>query len=198
MNIELGIRLTDSNFEYENLAKSDTLSSSLYVHSINTNNQSIFKKSCLNKLFFFWSTKAMNISNKSKNLKIKHLAEGQENQINSLFNIIHTEYKKRVDIDNNNFYTKSPHQYFTQNKKRKKSSCPLFISIVKSNMKELLLITVLSVLVIICRYLQIQLLRLLIIIFKQNDEIDEEENTPIKIRNKIYLYSALFLINKFF
>ena len=197
MNIELGIRLTDPNFEYENLAKSDTLSSSLYMHSINTNNKSIFKESCLNKLFFFWSTKAMNISNKRKNLKIKHLVEGQENQINSLFNIIHTEYKKRVDIDNNYSYTQTPHQYAIQNKKRKKSSCPLFISIVRSNIKELLLITFLSILVIICRYLQIQLLRLLIIIYKQNDEIKEELNSPIKIRNKIYLYSALFLINKF-
>lgn len=139
----------------------------------------------------------MNISNKRKNLKIKHLVEGQENQINSLFNIIHTEYKKRVDIDNNYSYTQTPHQYAIQNKKRKKSSCPLFISIVRSNIKELLLITFLSILVIICRYLQIQLLRLLIIIYKQNDEIKEELNSPIKIRNKIYLYSALFLINKF-
>jgi hypothetical protein len=57
MNIELGIRLTDPNFEYENLAKSDTLSSSLYMHSINTNNKSIFKESCLNKLFFFGQQK---------------------------------------------------------------------------------------------------------------------------------------------
>lgn len=124
MNIELGIRLTDPNFEYENLPKSDTLSSSLYIHSVNTNNKNIFKKSCLNKLFFFWSTKAMSISNKGKNLKIKHLAEGQENQINSLFNIIHTEYKKRVDIDNDYSYTQTPHQYFIQNKKKKNHLVP--------------------------------------------------------------------------
>jgi hypothetical protein len=57
MNIELGIRLTDPNFEYENLSKSDTLSSPLYVHSVKSNNKSIFKNSWLNKLFFFGQQK---------------------------------------------------------------------------------------------------------------------------------------------
>ena len=59
------------------------------------------------------------------------------------------------------------------------------------------LITFLSILVIICKYLQIELLRLLIIIFKTNDALDESETTDVtKIRNKIFLYAAIFLINK--
>ena len=64
-------------------------------------------------------------------------------------------------------------------------------------MKELLLITFFSIIVVICGYLQIQLLRLLIIIFRENYELEEDENkNSLKIRNKIYLYSAFFLINK--
>ena len=197
MNIELGIRLTDSNYEYENSTKNDTLSSSFESHSVISDKENISKKSFINKLFFFWSTKAMNISNK-KILKIKHLAQGQENQINSLFNIIHKEYNTRVNIKkNNNYNSYITHQNSLKKRKKNNSSCPLFLSILKSNMKELLLITFLSVLVIICRYLQIQLLRLLIIIFRKNDELEEDEGKyPLKIKKKIYLYSIFFLINK--
>ena len=71
MNIELGIRLTDPNFEYENLPKSDTLSSSLYIHSVNTNNKNIFKKSCLNKLFFFLVNKSNEHFKQRKKFKNK-------------------------------------------------------------------------------------------------------------------------------
>ena len=197
MNIELGIRLTDSNYEYENSTKNDTLSSSFESHSVISDKENISKKSFINKLFFFWSTKAMNISNK-KILKIKHLAQGQENQINSLFNIIHKEYNTRVNIKkNSNYNSYITHQNSLKKRKKNNSSCPLFLSILKSNMKELLLITFLSVLVIICRYLQIQLLRLLIIIFRKNDELEEDEGKyPLKIKKKIYLYSIFFLINK--
>ena len=207
MNIELGIRLSDSNYEFENSTKNDTLSSSFESHSVISNYEDISKKSFLNKLFFFWSTKAMNISN-NKNLKIKHLAKGQENQINSLFNIIRTEYNKRVNFNEDNYKTNynfgkigiTPHEYSLKNKNKKNSSCPLFMSILKSNIKELLLITFFSILVVICKYLQIQLLRLLIIIFRENYELEDNEeiknNYQLKIRNKIYLYSAFFLINK--
>ena len=197
MNIELGIRLTDSNYEYENSTKNDTLSSSFESHSVISDKENISKKSFINKLFFFWSTKAMNISNK-KILKIKHLVQGQENQINSLFNIIHKEYYTRVNIKkNSNYNSYITHQNSLKKRKKNNSSCPLFLSILKSNMKELLLITFLSVLVIICRYLQIQLLRLLIIIFRKNDELEEDEGKyPLKIKKKIYLYSIFFLINK--
>ena len=196
MNIELGIRLTDSNYEFENSTKNDTLSSSFESHSVTSYNDNISKKSFLNKIFFFWATKAMNISNK-KILKIKHLAKGQENQINTLFNIIRTEYNSRVDINFNDYENIKPHHYALMKKNKKKSSCPLFLSIVKSNIKELLLITFFSILVIICRYLQIQLLRLLIIYFRENYELEEGEiSNPLKLRNKIYLYSAFFLLNK--
>ena len=192
MNIELRIRLTDSNYDY-NSTKNELLSSSFESLSVSPDNENISKKSFVNKLFFFWSTKAMNISNK-KILKIKHLAKGQENQINSLFNIIHKEYNERVNIYNNNY---NNNQLLYNKKKKNNSSCPLFLSILKSNMKELLLITFLSILVIICKYLQIQLLRLLIIIFRKNDELEEDEGKyPLKIRNKIYLYSIFFLVNK--
>ena len=196
MNIELGIRLTDSNYEFENSTKNDTLSSSFESHSVTSDNDNISKKSFLNKIFFFWATKAMNISNK-KILKIKHLAKGQENQINTLFNIIRTEYNSRVDINFNDYENIKPHHYALMKKNKKKSSCPLFLSIVKSNIKELLLITFFSILVILCRYLQIQLLRLLIIYFRENYELEEGEiSNPLKLRNKIYLYSAFFLLNK--
>ena len=190
MNIELGIRLTDSNYEFENSTKNDTLSSSFESHSVTSDNDNISKKSFLNKIFFFWATKAMNISNK-KILKIKHLAKGQENQINTLFNIIRTEYNSRVDINFNDYENIKPHHYALMKKNKKKSSCPLFLSIVKSNIKELLLITFFSILVIICRYLQIQLLRLLIIYFRENYELEEGEiSNPLKLRNKIYLYQC--------
>ena len=196
MNIELGIRLTDSNYEFENSTKNDTLSSSFESHSVTSDNDNISKKSFLNKIFFFWATKAMNISNK-KILKIKHLAKGQENQINTLFNIIRTEYNSRVDINFNDYENIKPHHYALMKKNKKKSSCPLFLSIVKSNIKELLLITFFSILVILCRYLQIQLLRLLIIYFRENYELEEGEiSNTLKLRNKIYLYSAFFLLNK--
>ena len=196
MNIELGIRLTDSNYEFENSTKNDTLSSSFESHSVTSDNDNISKKSFLNKIFFFWATKAMNISNK-KILKIKHLAKGQENQINTLFNIIRTEYNSRVDINFNDYENIKPHHYALMKKNKKKSSCPLFLSIVKSNIKELLLITFFYILVILCRYLQIQLLRLLIIYFRENYELEEGEiSNTLKLRNKIYLYSAFFLLNK--
>jgi hypothetical protein len=81
MNIELGIRLTETNYEYENSTKNDTLSASYDSHSIISEKDNIEHKSFLNKLFFFWSTKAMNISNK-KILNINHLAKGEENHIN--------------------------------------------------------------------------------------------------------------------
>ena len=196
MNIELGIRLTDSNYEYENSTKNDTLSSSFESHSVISDNEDISKKSYLNKIFFFWATKAMNISNK-KILKIKHLAKGQENQINTLFNIIHTEYNSRVDINFNNFDNITPRNYSLIKNNKKNSSCPLFLSILKSNSKELLILTFFSLLVIICRYLQIQLLRLLIIYFRENYELEEGEiSNPLKLRNRIYLYSTFFLVNK--
>ena len=198
MNIELGIRLTETNYEYENSTKNDTLSVSYDSHSIISEKDNIEHKSFLNKLFFFWSTKAMNISNK-KILNINHLAKGEENHINSLFQIIHKEYKSRANFNDNfnNFSNLSPHQFSLKNKNKKNSSCPLFISIAKSNLKELLLITFFSIIVIICGYLQIQLLRLLIIIFRENYELEEyESKNTLKIRNKIYLYSTFFLINK--
>ena len=51
MNLELSVRLIDSNFEFENIMKTDTLSSS-ESHSDFSNNESIYKKGFLNKLFF--------------------------------------------------------------------------------------------------------------------------------------------------
>ena len=186
MNIELGIRLTDPNFNYDNITRNETLISSFDANPKKIKSESITKKSFCNKLFFLWSRKAIHISNK-RDLKIKHLVKGQENLIYSLFQTIYNEYFCKDNPDNN----------YLKKKKKKSSSCPLFLSIVKSNGNELLLITFLSILVIICKYLQIELLRLLIIIFKTNDALDDSETTDItKIRNKIFLYAAIFLINK--
>ena len=186
MNIELGIRLTDPNFNYDNITRNETLISSFNANPKKIKSESITKKSFCNKLFFLWSRKAIHISNK-RDLKIKHLVKGQENLIYSLFQTIYNEYFCKDNPDNN----------YLKKKKKKSSSCPLFLSIVKSNGNELLLITFLSILVIICKYLQIELLRLLIIIFKTNDALDDSETTDItKIRNKIFLYAAIFLINK--
>ena len=186
MNIELGIRLTDSNFNYENLTTNETMMSSFETKAIKKNKENINQKSFFNKLFFLWSRKAINIANK-KDLKIKHLVNGQENLIYSLFQTLYDEYFNKDD-NNNTFIKKDS---------KKNSSCPLFLSILKSNMRELLLITFLSILVIICKYFQIELLRFLIIVFKTNDIIDDSESNNItKIRNKIYLYAAIFLINK--
>ena len=186
MNIELGIRLTDPNFNYDNITRNETLISSFDANPKKIKSESITKKSFCNKLFFLWSRKAIHISNK-RDLKIKHLVKGQENLIYSLFQTIYNEYFCKDNPDNN----------YLKKKKKKNSSCPLFLSIVKSNGNELLLITFLSILVIICKYLQIELLRLLIIIFKTNDALDDSETTDItKIRNKIFLYAAIFLINK--
>ena len=186
MNIELGIRLTDPNFDYESLTRNETLISSFETHPKKKVNESITKKSFLNKLFFLWSRKAIDIANK-KDLKIRHLVKGQENIIYSLFQTIYNEYFNKEENSPN----------FPKKINKKNSACPLFLSIIKSNMHELLLITILSILVIICKYFQIELLRLLIIVFKANDEIDETEHRDnTKIRNKIYLFSAIFLINK--
>ena len=183
MNIELGI---DSNFNYENLTANETMMSSFETKAIKKNKENINQKSFFNKLFFLWSRKAINIANK-KDLKIKHLVNGQENLIYSLFQTLYDEYFNKDD-NNNTFIKKDS---------KKNSSCPLFLSILKSNMRELLLITFLSILVIICKYFQIELLRFLIIVFKTNDIIDDSEsNNVTKIRNKIYLYAAIFLINK--
>ena len=186
MNIELRMSLTDPNFEYENMSTYNTIRSSFETKFKKVNDESITKKSFWNKLFFLWSRKAINIANK-RDLKIKHLVNGQDNLIYNLFQTIYDEYFNKEDRDNN----------FAKKKNKKNSSCPLFVSIVKSNMHELLLITFLSILVIICKYLQIELLRLLIIIFKKNDDLDESESKDItKIRNRIFLYAAIFLINK--
>jgi len=186
MNIELRMSLTDPNFEYENMSTYNTIRSSFETKFKKVNDESITKKSFWNKLFFLWSRKAINIANK-RDLKIKHLVNGQDNLIYNLFQTIYDEYFNKEDRDNN----------FAKKKNKKNSSCPLFVSIVKSNMHELLLITFLSILVIICKYLQIELLRLLIIIFKKNDDLDESESKDItKIRNRIVLYAAIFLINK--
>ena len=186
MNIELGIRLTDTNFDYENITRYETLMSSFENNPKKKNSENITQKSFFNKLFFLWSRKAIDIANK-KDLKIKHLVTDQENIIYSLFQTIYNEYFNKEDTTNN----------LIKKNRRKNSSCPLFLSILKSNMNELLLITLLSVLVVVCKYLQIELLRLLIIIFKTNDVIEEfksKDKTNIKI--KIILYSAIFLINK--
>ena len=186
MNIELGIRLTDPNFDYESISRYETIISSFETNLKKKVSESITKKSFWNKLFFLWSRKAIDIANK-KDLKIKHLVKGQENIIHTLFQTIYNEYFNKEDNTNN----------FAKKKSKKNSSCPLFLSIIKSNMNELLLITLLSILVIICKYFQIELLRLLIIIFKKNGEIGEDKaSDSTKIRNKIYLYSAIFLINK--
>ena len=164
----------------------ETLISSFETNPKKKECECITKKSFCNKLFFLWSRKAIDIANK-KDLKIKHLVKGQENLIYILFQTIYNMYFNKDDKNKN----------FVHKKNKKRSSCPLFLSIIKSNMNELLLITLLSILVIICKYFQIELLRLLIIIFKTNDEIEEPEITDkTKIRNKIYLYSAIFLFNK--
>ena len=186
MNIDLGIRLTDPNFDYDSITRYETLISSFETNPKKKECECISKKSFCNKLFFLWSRKAIDIANK-KDLKIKHLVKGQENLIYILFQTIYNMYFNKEDKNKN----------FIRKKNKKRSSCPLFLSIIKSNMHELLLITLLSILVIICKYFQIELLRLLIIIFKTNDEIEEPEITDkTKIRNKIYLFSAIFLINK--
>ena len=148
MNIELGIRLTDPNFNYDNITRNETLISSFDANPKKIKSESITKKSFCNKLFFLWSRKAIHISNK-RDLKIKHLVKGQENLIYSLFQTIYNEYFCKDNPDNN----------YLKKKKKKSSSCPLFLSIVKSN--------------------------------------DDSETTDItKIRNKIFLYAAIFLINK--
>ena len=186
MNIDLGIRLTDPNFDYDSITRYETLISSFETNPKKKECECISKKSFCNKLFFLWSRKAIDIANK-KDLKIKHLVKGQENLIYILFQTIYNMYFNKEEKNKN----------FIHKKNKKKSSCPLFLSIIKSNMHELLLITLLSILVIICKYFQIELLRLLIIIFKTNDEIEQPEITDkTKIRNKIYLFSAIFLINK--
>ena len=186
MNIDLGIRLTDPNFDYDSITRYETLISSFETNPKKKESESISKKSFCNKLFFLWSRKAIDIANK-KDLKIKHLVKGQENLIYFLFQTIYNMYFNKEDKNKN----------FIHKKNKKRSSCPLFLSIIKSNMHELLLITLLSILVIICKYFQIELLRLLIIIFKTNDEIEQPEIADkTKIRNKIYLFSAIFLINK--
>ena len=186
MNIELGVRLTDPNFDYESITRYGTIISSFETNLKKKVSESITKKSFWNKLFFLWSRKAIDIANK-KDLKIKHLVKGQENIIYTLFQTIYNEYFNKGDTNNN----------LVKKERKKNSSCPLFSAIIKSNLHELLLITLLSILVIICKYFQIELLRLLIIIFKANDGKEESEETDnTKIRNKIYLYSAIFLINK--
>ena len=186
MNIDLGISLTDPNFDYDSMTRYETLISSFETNPKKKECECISKKSFCNKLFFLWSRKAIDIANK-KDLKIKHLVKGQENLIYILFQTIYNMYFNKEEKNKN----------FIHKKNKKRSSCPLFLSIIKSNMHELLLITLLSILVIICKYFQIELLRLLIIIFKTNDEIEQPEIADkTKIRNKIYLFSAIFLINK--
>ena len=58
MNIELGIRLTDSNYEYDNSTKNDSLSASFETPSIISVKDNIKHKSFLNKLFFFLVNKS--------------------------------------------------------------------------------------------------------------------------------------------
>ena len=59
MNIELGIRLTDPNFDYESLTRNETLISSFETHPKKKVNESITKKSFLNKLFFYGQEKQL-------------------------------------------------------------------------------------------------------------------------------------------
>ena len=128
MNIELGIRLTDPNFDYESLTRYETIITSFDKNPKKKSSESITKKSFLNKLFFLWSRKAIDIANK-RDLKIKHLVKGQENIIYTLFQTLYNEYFNKEEINNN----------FVGKKNKKNSSCPLFFSILKSNMHELLL-----------------------------------------------------------
>ena len=57
MNIELGIRLTDPNFNYDNITRNETLISSFDANPKKIKTESITKKSFCNKLFFLWSRK---------------------------------------------------------------------------------------------------------------------------------------------
>ena len=91
MNIDLGIRLTDPNFDYDSITRYETLISSFETNPKKKESESISKKSFCNKLFFLWSRKAIDIANK-KDLKIRHLVKGQENIIYSLFQTIYNEY----------------------------------------------------------------------------------------------------------
>ena len=195
MSNELRMRLTES--DYANLMVFENNN----VNNTSSENDKKYQKKTkanfLNKLFFWWSKKAMEISNK-KILTVNHLAKNQENLIDFLFNKITNEYYKRIGFNNpkENFNNLSPHNYM-----KKKSLCPLFFSILISNIKELLIITLLSLLIVLCKYLQIKFLRILIIIFSTiekedpNSEFGEKKNNN-DLKNKIYLYAFLFLINK--
>ena len=110
MNIELGIRLNDPNFDYQNISRTGTIITSFDTNPKKIKSESITKKSFWNKLFFLWSRKAINIANK-RDLKIKHLVEDQENLIYSLFKTIYNEYFYNGESDNN----------FTKKSSKKKS-----------------------------------------------------------------------------
>ena len=196
MSDDLSIRLNESNYQnlmvYENENQNTTMSS-----ENDKKYQKKTKENFINKLFFWWSKKAMEISNK-KILTVNHLAKNQEKLIDSLFNKIKNEYYKRVGFNDprTNFNDFSPHNY-----KKKKSIFTLFFSILKSNITDLLIVTILSLLVILCKYLQIKYLRILIILFTTLEDEDShpefgEKNNNNNLKNKIYLYAFLFLLNK--
>ena len=111
MSDDLSIRLNESNYQnlmvYENENQNTTMSS-----ENDKKYQKKTKENFINKLFFWWSKKAMEISNK-KILTVNHLAKNQEKLIDSLFNKIKNEYYKRVGFNDpkTNFNDFSPHNY---------------------------------------------------------------------------------------
>ena len=59
MNIDLGIRLTDPNFDYDSITRYETLISSFETNPKKKESESISKKSFCNKLFFYGQEKQL-------------------------------------------------------------------------------------------------------------------------------------------
>ena len=149
------------------------------------------KPSLCNKLLFTWTKLAMNISNK-KSLKIHHLTEYDKNEyIRPLYLKLYNKwYNQKVDTISTQKY-KSINNNSLFHKKRT-GVCPLFLSILSTNLKDILIVIFLSVILTLIKIFQINLQRKLIFLFKNSGDITIVQG----ITTSIPLLAAIFLINK--
>ena len=148
------------------------------------------KRSFCNKLFFRWTKLAMKISNK-KSLKVHHLTDHDKTEyIRPLYAKLFAKWydQKSDGITNDKYISKNkPHLH-----KRNKGMCPLFLSILSSNLFDVLLVIMLSIILTVVKLLQINLQRKLILLFKNS----ENKTLFDHITSSIPFIAAIFLLNK--
>ena len=153
----------------------------IYHKKINSSKYKNFKEiPILSKLFFYWSTIAMKISNKEP-LKQRHLLN----------------YLKLTDTQDELQYLKE--LWFGNNETsgyNKYNFCPILLVILRANLKNIIFLLLLQLFHLICRTSQIYFKRELILSFKylKSNDINDKPDYELSITVFLFIIIKISLV----